>query len=391
MLAIIYFSLSSGVWPVNEAAVLRTVVIAAFVAVIWVGLLLLFTSRPISESLKRDCRRVIGRVLTFFASIFVILLIVDIPVLNIFAILWILPFLWCAFWLMSKHLFGAGDAHPMLAPLVTASTCALLSIYNLSMISTSKIPPRLDELIVLSGLGTTVLLSLVELLALMRGGERFTAEPAMAPARGGVNHSFANEHHGHPGLYYQRHSRFLTRTVLFIALIVALPLLWIALQGIVQHAGSGGAATPQSGTTIAGQPSNSARGTLTIRRNHDYILAVGSPYPIARVGGADVGHLTGTRDGVEVAEAYVLPLSRNITGGYESCLALDWTGSHVWTVNHVIPWAKLRSGRQLCVQTTYSGLYISLLTVSSPPAGGQVTFNVATWACNPRPTELAIC
>ena len=49
--------------------------------------------------------------------------------------------------------------------------------------------------------------------------------------------------------------------------------------------------------------------------------AVGSPYPTARIGGADVGHLTGTPGGVDVADAYALPLPRDVSGSYQSCLA----------------------------------------------------------------------
>jgi hypothetical protein len=395
MLAIIYFSLSNGVWPFDEVAVFRTVATAAFVAAAWVGLWLIFTARPIPEVLKRDSQRVLKRVLAFFVSMPVVLLVVAIPGLNIFAALWIIPFLWCAFWLMSKHLFGAGDAHPMLAPLVAATTCAVLSIYNLSTIHASKIPPRIDELIVLSGLGTTVLLSLVELLALMHNRQMLAAGPAEAAAAGPatatagpIGYSPPNVHHGYHGSPHRRRSRFPVKTALVIALILALPLLWLVAEGVAGHAG-GGAPPPQSNTL--GQPGNPARGTLTIRPNHDYILAVGSPYPIARIGGADVGHLTGTPDGLDVADAYVLPLPRAVTGNYDSCLALDWTGTKVWGVGHVIPCAKLRPGRQFCVQTTYSGLFISLLTVNGHPAHGRVTFKVATWACNARPGESAIC
>ena len=47
-------------------------------------------------------------------------------------------------------------------------------------------------------------------------------------------------------------------------------------------------------------------------------------------------------------------------------------------------------GRQLCVQTSYSGLWISLLTVSKRPVDEQVVFRVDTGACNPRPGESAI-
>ena len=82
---------------------------------------------------------------------------------------------------------------------------------------------------------------------------------------------------------------------------------------------------------------------------------------------------------------------RKASTGAPSCLALDWTGAQVWGVNHVIPWAALWPGRQLCVQTTYSGLWISLLTVSERPVDEQVVFRVDTWACNPRPDESAIC
>lgn len=182
MAAIIYFSLANGVWPADEVAVMRTAVIAAFVVVAWVIILLLCTSHPVPKSVKQGSLTVLKRVASFFASIAIILVIIHIPVVAIFALLWIIPFLWCSFWFMCRHFFGAGDAHPMLAPLVTASTSALLSVYNLSTIHTSKIPPRLDVMIVLSGLGTTLLLSLVEFFVLLHDGERFTKEPTWARA-----------------------------------------------------------------------------------------------------------------------------------------------------------------------------------------------------------------
>jgi hypothetical protein len=192
--------------------------------------------------------------------------------------------------------------------------------------------------------------------------------------------------------------RFTVKTALVVAAIVALPLVRAGIQGVGRNAGNvappaqpGASGAAQPDASGAAQASAPQRGTLTIRPDHDYLLAIGVPYPVGTVGGADEGHLKGTSDGVDVVDAYALPLPRGAAGSYQSCLALGWTGNHVWGVGYVIPWAQLTPGRQFCVQTTYSGLWISLLTVESAPVGEEVTFSVATWACNARPYESAIC
>jgi hypothetical protein len=402
-LLVVYFSLVNGVWPFDELAVVRTVTIAAFVAAAWVGLLLLSRRRPLSDSFKDGCRKVLRRVLAFFVSVAIGAVVLRIPGLNIIAAFWLFFFAWWSFWLMCRYQFGAGDANPLLAPLVTASTAVVLAAYNLAAIHTSKIPPRLDELMVLSGVGTISLLSLAEILVLRhRGGRLFTESVESTPVNTAGNLPPASHPAGapatgaypwvdHPARNHRRRSRASAVRITIGVVAVAALLLLLLLQEIAKKGEDGAVPSQQMVTAAPGSLANPAQGTLTIRPNHDYILAIGLPYSIARVGGADVGHLTGTPGGVDVADAYVLPLPRGVKGSYQSCLALDWTGTHVWGVNHVIPWAALWPGRQLCIQTTYSGLYISWLTVRKHPTDEQVVFRVDTWACNPRPDESAIC
>jgi hypothetical protein len=408
-LLVAYFSLANGVWPLDEIAFVRTAVMAAFAATVWVCLLLLVNEHPLPASVKADGLRVLRRVLALFLSVVIGSVLLVIPVLDFIAAFWLFFFVFWAFWLICRYQFGAGDANPLLEPLVTATTAALLAAYNLGTIHSGRIPPHLDEMIVLFGVGTTSLLALAEFLVLRHRGARFVAGPAAAaaagwagaPPLGGQPPTGGHPASGHASgpyvrggqpSHWQRHSPNRTKqAAVVIAVLVALPLLWLAAQRI----GQGGTGHPipsqQPGTAALGSPGHPARGTLTVRPNHDYILAVGSPYPIARIGGADVGDLTGTPTGVDVAEAWALPLPRGVRGGYQSCLALNWTGMRVWSVGHVIPWRALRPGRQICVQTTYSGLYISLLTVSRRPAGERVTFRVETWSCNARSGESAIC
>jgi hypothetical protein len=178
-LLVAYFSLANGVWPVDETAVVRTGTMAAFVAAAWVCLLLLIR-RPLSASVKKDCWLVLRRVLALYVTVTIGLVLLLIPVLNLLAAFWLTFFVIRAFWLICRYQFGAGDANPLLAPLVTATTAALLAAYNLGTIHSGKIPPRLDELIVLSGLGTTSLLALAEFLVLRHRGERFSTEPVEA-------------------------------------------------------------------------------------------------------------------------------------------------------------------------------------------------------------------
>ena len=128
--------------------------------------------------------------------------------------------------------------------------------------------------------------------------------------------------------------RFTARTALIVAAIVALPLVWTGIQGASRNGGSV-APVAQPGASGAAQPDVSGaahasapqRGTLTIGPDHDYLLAIGVPYPVGTVGGADEGHLKGTSDGVDAVDAYALPLPRGAAGSYQSCLALDWTGN----------------------------------------------------------------
>lgn len=400
-LLVVYFSLANGVWPLDEFAIVRTVAAAALAAAAWVCLLLGNSRRPVPQSLKEDCRRVLRRVLALFVSVAIGSVLMAIPVVGLVAALWLYWFTFWAFWLICRYQFGAGDANPLLTPLVTVTTAVLLVAYNLGTARTGKIPLRLDEVIVLSGVGTTALVALAEFLMLRHHGARFTAQPAEHAAAGWAGNTAPG---GHPasGLAvdphpwagqrsYQRPRSTAKRVAVISAALVALPLLWLAAWGIGKGEAGHPATSQQPGTAVLGSPANPARGTLVIRPNHDYILAVGSPYPIARVGGADVGHLTGTPGGVDVAEAWALPVPRGTRGGYYPCLALNWTGTQVWSVGHVIPWKALRPGRQICVQTTDSGLYISLLTVSRRPAREQAAFRVRTWSCNPRPEESAIC
>lgn len=403
-LLVAFFSLVNGVWPFNEFSYIRTATIAAFAAAAWVCLLLLVRRRPLSDSFKAGSRKVLRRVLALFVSAAIGSVVLRIPVLGILAAFWLFFFVWWSFWLVCKYQFGAGDATPMLAPLVTTSTAAILAAYNLAAIHTSKIPPRLDELIVLCGVGTTSLLCLAELLVLRHHGERLFTESAVAPAldwAGDPPHG-SDASSGPAGLSYpwagqtvrnhRRHSRSRAmRITLIVVALAALLIAGLALQEATKSGPGQAAPSQQSGAPPLGSLTNPARGTLTIRPSHDYILAVGMPYPIARVGGADVGHLTGTTNGMEIADAYALPLPRGVSGGYQSCLALDWTGTRVWGVGHIIPGAALRLGRKLCVQTTYSGLYISLLTVSKRPAGDRAVFRADTWACTARQGESAIC
>jgi len=402
-LLVAFFSLVNGVWPFNEFSYVRTATIAAFAAAAWVCLLLLVRRRPMSDSFKAGSRKVLRRVLALFVSAAIGSVVLRIPVLGTFAAFWLFFFVWWSFWLVCKYQFGAGDAAAMLAPLVTTTTAAILAAYNLAAIHTSKIPPRLDELIVLCGVGTTALLSIAELLVLRHHGERLFTESAVGPALGWAGSSLPGGHvsggpasrpypwAGQPVRSHRRHSRPpVMRIIVIGGALAGLLIAGLVLQEATKGGSGEAAPSQQSGAPPLGSLTNPAQGRLTVRPNHDYLLAVGSPYPIARVGGADVGHLTGTAGGLEVAEAYALPLPRDVSGGYQSCLALDWTGTRVWGVGHIIPWAALQPGRQLCVQTTYSGLYISLLTVRLQ-AGHRVVFRVATWACNARPGESAIC
>jgi hypothetical protein len=402
-LLVAYFSLANGVWPLDEIAFVRTAVMAAFAAAAWVCFLLLTSRRPLSGSVKKDCWRVLRRVLALFVSVAIGSVLLVIPVLNFVAACWLYFFVFWAFWLICRYQFGAGDANRLLAPLVTATTAALLTAYNLGTIHTGKIPARLDELIVLSGVGTTSLLALAEFLVLRHRGERFRSEPAEATAAdcagnlppGGHPASVPVEGRypwaGQPSYQQHRSPRSAKQIVAIVAVLMVLPLLWLAAQGTGKSGAGHPVPSQQPGTAAPGSPANPARGTLTIQPDHDYILAAGLPYPIARIGGADVGHLTGTPSGVDVADAWVLPLPRGVRGSYQSCLALNWTGTQVWGVGHVIPWTALWPGRQICVQTTYSGLYISLLTVSTRPAGERVAFRVDTWSCTAREGETAIC
>jgi hypothetical protein len=130
---------------------------------------------------------------------------------------------------------------------------------------------------------------------------------------------------------------------------------------------------------------------LTIVPDHDYLLAVGQPYPIDRIAGADVGHLTGTPDGVKVNLGDALPLPVPVAGSRAACLKRNWADPSVRGVGALIPWAELDRGRQWCVQTVFSGLWVSLLTVSAPPVAGVVTFDATTWGCAAAPFESSIC
>jgi hypothetical protein len=403
-LLVVYVSLMNGVWPFDELDFVKTATIAAFVAAAWVGLLLLWRRRPLSDFFKNRCRKVLRRVFAFFASVAIGAVVLRIPGLDIIAAFWLFFFTWWSFWLICKYQFGAGDANPLLTPLVTASTAVVIAAYNLATIHLSQIPLRLDELMVLSGAGTISLLSLAEALLLRHRGERLFTEsvgPTLLNATGNLltaSHpgaaSAANPYPwaDHPARNHRRRSLVgAARIIVSVVAVAVLPLLLLGLQEIAKNGEGRAVPSQQTATADPESLANAAQGTLTIRPDHDYILATGLPYSIARVGGADVGHLTGTAGGVDVADAYVLPPPSGSSGSYQSCLALNWTSAQVWGVNYVIPWAALWPGRQLCVQTTCSGLYISLLTVSKRPAGEQVVFQVDTWRCNARPDESAIC
>lgn len=152
---------------------------------------------------------------------------------------------------------------------------------------------------------------------------------------------------------------------------------------------------PAAQTPAAPDPNAPSRegitGTLTIVPDQDYLLALGSPYPIDRIAGASVGHLTGTADGVEVWNASVLPLPIPLAPTKANCLRLNWADPSVRGVGDVIPWAELPAGSQWCVQTVYSGLWVSLLTVRSPQTAGAITFDATTWSCAAAPFESSIC
>ena len=154
---------------------------------------------PLSDSFKNGCRKVLRRVLAFFVSVAIGAVVLRIPGLDIIAALWLFFFTWWSFWLMCRYQFGAGDANPLLAPLVTASTAVVLAAYNLAAIHTSKIPPRLDEQMVLSGVGTISLLSLAEILVLRHGGERlFTESVEATPMNTASNLPLASQPVGIP-------------------------------------------------------------------------------------------------------------------------------------------------------------------------------------------------
>lgn len=389
LLFIIYFGLSRGFWPFDYIDILTNwfaaAFFASFVVLAAVGLRLLCASRPISESMKHDCKAVVRRVGWFYGSLLIMGLVLLVPGLNVVAAFWEIPFLWCALWLLFRQLFGAGQVDPLLAPLVTAATIGLLALYNLSEIRSSKIPPHIDELIIVSGFGTTALVSLAEFTALCWRRRHEVAMPDAPTVSGDWTTPPTTYRPGRQT--YRPRRRFPGKMAIFAVSLAILVVLSISLYGAARHFGTSHGVTQSPGN---GSPANSAQGTLTIRSGHDYVLAIGEPYQVARVGGADVGDLTGTPSGVDIYEAYALPLPASAQSSEASCLALDWTGKGLQTTGQVIPWSQLKHGSRICVQTTYSGLWISLLTVKDR-GHDQATFQVVTWSCDARPDESAIC
>lgn len=299
--------------------------------------------------------------------------------------------------------FWARFAHPMLEPVtVMVTTCAVGIIQYLHP-EKGAVPLRINHEIAICGMASTSILCILEFLTFCWLGLRIRKEAWAMYERQYLGPYSArrihNRAYGGPGyrgmprghaanpiaaaVHYFPWRLPRRRGVRAAAAIAAVLVLLVLLVGRTSVGGTSGAA--------GGSASQSAQGMLTVIPNHDYVLAVGSPYPMARSAGADVGDLTGTAEGVEVWYAYALPLPQTVHGSYESCLNLDWKGPDVWTSQHVIPWSLLAPGRQICVQTASGSLWISLLTVDKAPADGQVTFKVTTWSCSARPDESTIC
>src|ERR1017187_6962424 len=296
-------------------------------------------------------------------------------------------------------------AHPMLEPVIVMLTTCAVGLTQYFHPEKGAVPLRINHEIAFSGMASTSILCILEFLTFCWLGLRIRKEAWVMHEQQRIgpysNRRGNDQAHGSPGYlgppYGLAASPFEAVAEYFrwrlprgrhvkVAAAIAVPVVLLALLVVVDSKSGAARGSPSE---VGGGFRQSAHGMLTVVPDHDYILAVGSPYPIARDSGADVGDITGTTEGVEVWSAYALPLPRAVRGGYESCLNLNWKGPDVWTSQDVIPWSYLVPGRQICVQT--ASLYISLLTVARPPADGQVTFKVTTWSCTARPTESDIC
>jgi len=184
-----------------EGGAARTVSGAAFMTLAWLGIMRISLSSPVSAGTRKACRAVVWRVVAYYLivgiGIAVIPLLGQIPLAGLIPLFWLYIFVLRSFWLTAKYMFGAGEAHPMLSPIVLASTVALTSLYNLFVEPAGSIPVKLNELMVLSGLATTLLISAIEFLALRHAGERFTADHFVDPPVASVGTPAS--HHAHAG------------------------------------------------------------------------------------------------------------------------------------------------------------------------------------------------
>jgi hypothetical protein len=73
-------------------------------------------------------------------------------------IVWYYPFLLFSAYYLGRYLFGAGDAHPLLGPIVTGGTVVILTIAKLFLEDDSSLPSGISALITVSGCLTTLAL-----------------------------------------------------------------------------------------------------------------------------------------------------------------------------------------------------------------------------------------
>jgi hypothetical protein len=287
-------------------------------------------------------------------------------------------------------------AHPMLEPIVIMAISCAIGIAQLLYPGGGPIPPHVDRVITLGGMTGISIICIAEFLTLYRLGLRLNYIPVEHVGsrfdRGWTSVVPEALNRGpRPQYIYRRGSGYSVVTITLAATVI---MVWVVAQVFHSEIVNSSIGL-NSKSSIQGVQPNLPRkplqGILTVVPNHDYDLSIRPPYLVAHAGAVDTANLTGTSSGLEIYQAYVLPLPKKVKGNYASCLSLNWLGANVWSAQHVIPWSQLQMGNQFCVQSTLHGVYISLLTVVKPPDNDRVSFSVVTGSCVARPAKPAIC
>jgi hypothetical protein len=100
-------------------------------------------------------------------------LVVIIP----FLLFWLLIFVTIGVFLNASFVFGAGETHPKLAPIVTAATTSILGVRSLMTTAGAATPKPVTLLIVISGVVSTLLLAIIELSLLSKRGYKIRQAP----------------------------------------------------------------------------------------------------------------------------------------------------------------------------------------------------------------------